>query len=85
MTTIIEYTCAACGQSFWSEWSEADAAAEYGREFSLAEKARPRDLVCDVCYAVIMLYRMDRGRMARDPIHGSGASGPGSFNSRILS
>lgn len=43
------YTCAMCGETFESGWTDAEAQAEALRDFGPIPKTDQR-LVCDVCY-----------------------------------
>jgi hypothetical protein len=59
------YTCDACGGTFESKWSEAEAQAEYSIEFA-KEKAAGMDraVICDDCYRAFM-ERFTADRSAR--------------------
>lgn len=48
MTDESEFTCASCHQTFDKDWSDEEAAAEYGEVFPDAVGAV--DVVCDDCY-----------------------------------
>jgi len=48
------YNCAGCGGRFESDWSEAEAAAEYEAKFSPAERDANPMIVCDVCYKAML-------------------------------
>lgn len=48
-----KYTCAKCGGTFESPWSDEDARKEYEAVFTPAMRAadgRPPTIVCDICY-----------------------------------
>jgi hypothetical protein len=61
----MSYTCDACGGTFESEWTEAEAAAEYSIEFA-KEKAAGMDtaVICDDCYEKLMA-RLSREELRR--------------------
>lgn len=53
------YTCAACGGTFESEWSEEEAVKEFSDHFGRRPAADdPR--VCDVCYEQIIEFNERR-------------------------
>ncbi|MEI9971116.1 MAG: hypothetical protein WDO73_03130 [Ignavibacteriota bacterium] len=48
-----DYTCALCGGTFHTDWSESDALMEYQEVFSEEERAvggEPPAILCDDCY-----------------------------------
>lgn len=57
------YTCDRCAGHFMSDWSDADAAAEYEREFGKEAVARPFLIVCDPCYQRLLILT---GRSANE-------------------
>lgn len=58
------YTCAACGGTFSTDWSEEEAKAEAAETFPDAVEAGQNfHVVCDVCYQKMMkLLPPDKGR-----------------------
>jgi len=50
------YTCAVCGESFESTWSDTDALTEYREKFSEEMRPEPGEprLTCDVCFQTMM-------------------------------
>jgi hypothetical protein len=59
MRTCHEYTCAACGGTFHSDASDADALMEYQEVFSEEMRAEPGlpVKVCDDCYQKMITER----------------------------
>lgn len=57
------YTCDRCGGDFMSDWSDADAAAEYEREFGKPLQANPFMVVCETCYQRLLILT---GRSANE-------------------
>jgi DNA-directed RNA polymerase subunit RPC12/RpoP len=49
------YTCAQCGKTFVSEWSDEDAQAEAAANFS-SEELADTAVVCDACYELLMAW-----------------------------
>ena len=49
------YTCAQCGETFKSEWSDEEAQAEARANFSPEELADTA-VVCDDCYKMLMAW-----------------------------
>jgi hypothetical protein len=47
------YTCAACGESCLSSWSEEEAQAEYEQTFPTYPE-RGKASVCDDCYPLLL-------------------------------
>jgi hypothetical protein len=53
------YTCAQCGGTFETNWSEADAVMEFQEAFTERERsmdADPPAQVCDDCYRDMMRF-----------------------------
>jgi hypothetical protein len=49
----VMFTCAACGRSFETVTSHADAAEELKRNFGVDYDSGPMEIVCDNCYQEI--------------------------------
>lgn len=45
-----EFVCDVCDKSFITEWSAAEALAEYEQTFNEVERAGPTGLACDDCW-----------------------------------
>jgi hypothetical protein len=55
-------TCARCGATFTTEWSDEDALAEARETFTSAEVDAPQELICDDCFDEFMNWR--RGQVS---------------------
>lgn len=50
----VTYTCARCGKSFESDWTDEEAQAEAAEKFD-AEELEDAAVVCDDCYKTMGL------------------------------
>lgn len=62
------FTCALCGGTFEKSRSDAEAQAEYRRDFPDALADEAPAAICEDCYAKVMTqHREDARRMSHDP------------------
>lgn len=47
------YRCSSCGNEYESDWSDADAAAEFEQNFRHSDFSRAA-VICDDCYQAVM-------------------------------
>jgi hypothetical protein len=60
MSDDATYHCASCGGVFRKGWTEAEAEAEYRRDFGHLGSVK-RCEICDDCYARLMTWLREKG------------------------
>ena len=62
------FTCRICKNTYESDWTEEEAAAEFLVEFGYVPQGEDKNSVCDTCYEQVMRRLSDLGLIAgRDP------------------
>jgi hypothetical protein len=59
---VHEFTCAKCGETYDSEWTDDERWAECVENFGPIEPGTPHDVICDDCYEKFMRWWKERAR-----------------------